>query len=410
MQAAPSGSAACSAVSAFAVLPLAVARHILALLPADARARAAAVCSAWNTLLADPSLWTRLDVSRGSGVTTRCGGNALLRCAAARAGGRLQALHMRTPVATPDAATLLAVITANAGTLTELQLTELTDMLEAHALRALLAAAPALTDVYADAVSGPRDAEDARFQLLRREPPFAALRLAELRVSVDDHEDVLALAAALAESRCECQVLCVGAFDPPLGDAAALDALVDAVRAHRVPDLTLYACALTPACAPPLARLLGAGGALTVLAVIEPTCSPAEGAALLDAPSAALLGDALRANATLTNLPLLGCAVLGGDVLLAAMGDATTALRSRGTPPHPSLRVLFISDRKRRTPPTGPPWRTPPRRCTRSWLPTRRRCATSGHGFAHAADAAAEEDAGRRGARWPARCCATRNY
>jgi hypothetical protein len=51
-------------------LPLAVLLQIvLARLPVDAHARACVVCRAWNTALAERSLWTRLDLSAASGVT-----------------------------------------------------------------------------------------------------------------------------------------------------------------------------------------------------------------------------------------------------------------------------------------------------------------------------------------------------
>jgi hypothetical protein len=97
---APSGSAACSAFSAFAVLPLAVVRHNLALLPADARARGAAarVCVRRGT-----RCWlTRpcgrgLDVARAAAATPCC-----VARQRARAGGRLQRLHMRSPVDTAN--------------------------------------------------------------------------------------------------------------------------------------------------------------------------------------------------------------------------------------------------------------------------------------------------------------------
>ena len=74
-------------------LPPAVALRILASLPADARLLAAAVCRSWRAMLADPALWTRLDLSKASGVANPRS-RALLRAAVARAGGQLEALRV----------------------------------------------------------------------------------------------------------------------------------------------------------------------------------------------------------------------------------------------------------------------------------------------------------------------------
>jgi hypothetical protein len=71
-------------------LPLALALRIFSLLPADARLLAAAVCRSWRAMLAERSLWTRLDLSEASGVDNPT--PLLLRAAAARAGGQLESL------------------------------------------------------------------------------------------------------------------------------------------------------------------------------------------------------------------------------------------------------------------------------------------------------------------------------
>jgi len=47
----------------FASLPLPLAQRIFLALPADARGRASCVCRAWRDALAEPALWTRLDMS-----------------------------------------------------------------------------------------------------------------------------------------------------------------------------------------------------------------------------------------------------------------------------------------------------------------------------------------------------------
>ena len=47
----------------FASLPLPLAHRVFLALPVDARGRASCVCRAWRDALAEPSLWTRLDLS-----------------------------------------------------------------------------------------------------------------------------------------------------------------------------------------------------------------------------------------------------------------------------------------------------------------------------------------------------------
>ena len=72
-----------------ASLPLAVAQRIFLALPVDRRAQAACVCRSWRDALADPALWTRLDISAPSGVNMTLNRDALLLGAAACASGRL---------------------------------------------------------------------------------------------------------------------------------------------------------------------------------------------------------------------------------------------------------------------------------------------------------------------------------
>jgi hypothetical protein len=83
------------ATSALSPLPLSVVLHIFSLLPVDCRLRCLEVCRGWRHMLLERSLWTRLDLSTTSGVRASVWVlDALLRCAAARAGGGLQSLHV----------------------------------------------------------------------------------------------------------------------------------------------------------------------------------------------------------------------------------------------------------------------------------------------------------------------------
>ena len=255
----------------FATLPLPVVLRVFALLPADARARAAAVCHAWHYQLAvGPSAWrpwTELDLSETSGVTcTR--GDAALVGAAALARGRLRTLKLRDfdsdyePHNFSDAA-LLRVVAANAG------LEELTHEREdnewapVELVQALLAAAPALQRLTACVATG--DAAAAR-AMLRGEPPYGALHLKQFCMQdtraaslLRTADGVIAFAADVAATRDSlyCLRLHFAALDAP----AALQALVDAALTRpQLLCLDLHFCTFEPAVAlPQLARLLADG-------------------------------------------------------------------------------------------------------------------------------------------------------
>jgi hypothetical protein len=105
-----------------------------------------------------------------------------------------------------------------------------------------------------------------------------------------------------------------------------MDALTDA--AMRLQVLEFVGCALTPVCAASLARLLR-GGALTKLRVSD------IGVRLMDAPAAALLHDALRANSMLTSLTLSFVRLFDDDAAAALLLEALTG--------HSSLTHLDLS-------------------------------------------------------------------
>jgi hypothetical protein len=325
-------AAAEHALSAVASLPHAVVLLIFAQLPVDLRARCSCVCRGWRAALTERSLWTRLDVSRTSGVMTRVT-DALLRGAAARAGGELEALDV-SRCRTVSRAALLAVVTAAAGALRRLRVCNsacsfvfedgerplLLDEVET-----LLRAAPLLRVFDADVdCRGAAGAADAR-RALRSEGSLAPLRVHGLRASLGDaaEADVLALAADVA-SHAWLRELCL---DGAVATPAALDAVLDAARACGVPSLHFNSCSLTAASAPALARLL-AGGAVAKLHVWR---APA----LLDAQAAALLAGALRANATLTSLQLSRVGLWDDLGAAAALLGALTA--------HPRLQQLHLS-------------------------------------------------------------------
>jgi Ran GTPase-activating protein (RanGAP) involved in mRNA processing and transport len=103
---------------------------------------------------------------------------------------------------------------------------------------------------------------------------------------------------------------------------------VDAALTLRLPSLTLFACNVTPASAPALARLIR-GGALAELDVWNNRQQ------LLDQPAAALIADALRGNNTLTSLKLQHCGFWHDAAAAALILGGLTA--------HRSLRTLDLS-------------------------------------------------------------------
>jgi Ran GTPase-activating protein (RanGAP) involved in mRNA processing and transport len=117
-------------------------------------------------------------------------------------------------------------------------------------------------------------------------------------------------------------------LDAPLNEPAALDAVVDLALQRRLTCLGLYACGLSPASAPALARLVGGSALRSVVFFGERT-------RLLDEPAAVLLGNALRANTTLTSLAVQFVDLFNDTVAAAALLGALTA--------HPTLQKLDLT-------------------------------------------------------------------
>jgi hypothetical protein len=316
------------------VLPLVLAHRILVQLPVDQRARCAAVCRGWRAVLAHPSLWTRLDLSYDSGVTTGVK-ERVLRGAAARAGGALETLdlHHYGYCLLTSRQTLSDIVRANAGTLRELYLGAAGKCVEE--LSALLREAPALRVLSACTFCSLEEA----LALLRNEPPYnGPLRLHSLHVLARaplargfqlplDRDlspaDLLALAAALPA---HASLRCLTLTSARLEIGAVCDALVDASLAVQLRTLELDDCILSPASMAALARVLG-GGALRALRL------HCRGGVLHEPASVAVLATELRANTTLTSLDVT--ATGGQPVSLAALLGALTG--------HPSLQQLNCS-------------------------------------------------------------------
>jgi hypothetical protein len=306
-------------------LPRALQCEVFARTPVDARARAAAVCKAWCGVLAERSMWTRLDLSLAGGVARERVTDALLRCAAAKAQGGLTALDV-TDCRQLTHATLLEVLTANAGALTELRMRRTS----IEQVEALLGAAPLLRVCHADVTDA---AAAVARGMLRNEPPFGPLRVRVLSVLPPwpgSEADVRAFATDLTASMSSLSRLWL--IHAPVAGHGALDAVVDAALARRLPALWLSDSKLSAASVPALVRLLG-GSALNTLYLHTTGAEPlllsgAEG-------SAALLAAALRANNTLITLGLMRANVWHNVEAAETLLQALTA--------HPSVQTLLLS-------------------------------------------------------------------
>jgi hypothetical protein len=292
-------------------LPHSLMLDVCARLPVDERARCKLVCRGWCDTLTDVSLWTRLDLSPSSGVRVRVT-DAVLRGASGLARGALTALDVSGCSVTRDA--LLAVATANAGSLTELRVCNgaFRELSYDTTQALLLRSAPRLRVLDAD-VSCTAGAQ-AR-ALLRNEPPFEPLRVSRLAVvgwPAGTHaEHAAAVTVFGADLSAHASLASLHLIGAPFHVPAALHAFVDALLMRRVRSCCLISCRLSPASAPTLGRLLSSD-ALTELQLHN------EGAQLLDAPAAALLGEALRDNNTLTSLTITSAA-LWDDMPAAAV-------------------------------------------------------------------------------------------
>jgi hypothetical protein len=310
-----------------APLPLAVALKILALLPVDCRLRCAEVSRAWRAALTDCGVWARLDFSPTNGVVARVT-NALLLAAAARAGGALQALDLSNCNGNLFEALLRVVADTDASMTLRMRRTgRVLDMFLDDEQVRTLCAAPQLQRIEADVRC--RTREDA-VRMLRCEPPFGPLRVHRLLLFMNPADDagVLALASAVLSNTSLRELAFVHA---PLHTPAALDVLVDAVVARRLSSLNLASCRLSPASVPALIRLVR-DGALKELLV-----KAAGGDEwLLDVPGALQLGDALRANSTLTWLRLGGLNLWHDDSTAATIVLLTLLVD------HRSLRKVHL--------------------------------------------------------------------
>jgi hypothetical protein len=284
--------------SALPPLPLAIVLAIFALLPVDQRLLCRAVCRGWRTVLGDVSLWLRLDLTtdeEDDGVVREVT-DALLRAAAARACGWLEALDVSRCLQVTQEA-LLAVVRENAG-LRELRVCHNADeFMKVAAVEALLRAAPQLVSFEVDADGGtPEESQ----RMLRNEGVFAPLRLHMLYCKSPLMEDLTEgeLVTLASDMTSHTWLKDLGVFFARLDTTAALDAFVNAALVRQLTNLTIASGCLSPASAPALARLLGSASLKNLY-----ICGGRE-QRLFDAAAAVTLGAALRTNRTLAALSL----------------------------------------------------------------------------------------------------------
>jgi hypothetical protein len=313
----------------FASLPPALCAHVLARVPADARARAAAVHTSWHAALAHRAAWARLDLSASGGVTLRVT-DGVLRAAAARAGGALTELDVSGCTALSVDA-LSGVLAANAGALRTLRAgglephSSLDACLTCAHVAALLAVAPRLT-LFEAGVSITVGGESPA--LLRGDPPFGPplrVRRLVLCTSLDDDRDIalqqaLALGAALRRVQPQQpQQQHARVVDPRVVELAAALRETDALAAFSMSTANVA----TQASAEALLRALEGHRSVRALTLHADASS-------LDAGVAAALGALVAADApALTELHLHARALEGALAPLLAPGGlaANTHLR-----------------------------------------------------------------------------------
>jgi hypothetical protein len=308
-----------------ASLPHALLARVLARVPVDTRLRCAEVCRDWRTVLTtERSLWTALDLSPSSGLTHAVT-DALLRAAAAKAGGALETLDV-TGAEHLSYAAVLQVVTFNAASLSELRVSDEfvgADPVTCDVVDTLLRAAPQLRHLIADLEC---DVEEAT-RALRSEGIFQPLRVRQLFLNAEgaDDESLRAFTAALSAHVSPLSWLVMN--DAQLDAPGTLDAVVGAALANQLSACEFDNCRLSPAYVPSLARLLG-GAALKCLHIYG------MGGQLLDAPAAALLGDALRKNSVLKSLSLCNLDLWRDGFAAVTLLASLTA--------HPSLEKLQV--------------------------------------------------------------------
>ena len=299
---------------AFPALPLAVELRIFSLVPADQRLRCAEVARGWRATVAQPALWSRVDLSPASGVELPVSAG-LLHAAVARAAGALAVLDVSgADIGVED---LCAALRAASGVV-ELHTAFVDeDEEETHDMEyvdVIMAAAPLLRELHASFKCALTEVPD----LMELRPPFAVLRPHTLTlISYGTGIPTplpLASAAAFADARLQPDLVSFSLHGADLRAPGVADALAVGISARpRLRRLRFTECEFSPAAKIALARALS-HGRLTWLSFTN-ALSP-----FLDAAFAPALGAALRANSTLQSLTLWYIRQVPACAMAALMG------------------------------------------------------------------------------------------
>ncbi len=288
----------------FASLPAVVLQRIFSFLPAQDRMRCILVCHAWLALLAERRLWAHLDMSVQSvrAYLRNCSmadADALLRCAAARAGGELTTLRIDTNPFSREA--IFDVVASNADSLRELHLSNSLSSggitLHTEGAVKLLRMAPQLRELTVNGFFYISDVADARY-MLRNKPPFGPLRITNVLAHLRDVQDTGLLETFAADVAAHPALAELRLSRVRLATLDALDAFVDAAVAKKLTAIWFDQSLLPSALSPSLSRLTG----IAELRSLSFTSN-----LLLEDESssfAGVLAEALRGNTTLTSVAL----------------------------------------------------------------------------------------------------------
>jgi hypothetical protein len=281
---------------AFPQLPQPVEQKIFSLVPVDSRLRCAEVARGWRATVSQPALWRRVDLSEESGGLAQPASAGLLHATVARAAGALTVLDVSG--ADIDVVDLCTALRA-ARSVEELHAAVgggcPTETKTLDAVSAYLAAAPRLRDVFCDlsCIMGEASAfveASAEFPLLRVRNLTLVFMVGEVLPP--------AVVVALLDARFQPSLTNLLFSGADFGELSAFNVVADAVCARQnLRELFMMKCKLTTASMPALVRAMSCG-ALTRLALVDIDW------AFLDAPGAAALSSAIRANGKLQGLHL----------------------------------------------------------------------------------------------------------
>jgi hypothetical protein len=239
------------------LLPRELVWLVFACLPVDQRLLLNAVCRSWRAALREASLWRELDFSLAGGVTRRVTWR-MINAAVRYARGQLRLLDVRhAERADVPFEAILDLARENAATLATLRVAYITDgpfyfdrRLEVAQVDALLAVAPRLTRLECG-VQG-----EQMLALLRKEPPYTALRLTHARCDQSNRDNPVVNLQPLLQAVGLHNGIRGLSFHRTPSTVQQLEATVDVAIRLQLSELGFYDCLFSPAHLPGLTRLL----------------------------------------------------------------------------------------------------------------------------------------------------------